>query len=81
MLGRLLEAFVFLLVLRAAWTVLTTFLAAGRRANRAASGDRPAVKLVRDPVCGTFVSPATAISDGRHHFCSETCRNEYKLRA
>jgi hypothetical protein len=82
MLGRLLEALVFLLLLRAAWTVLTTLLAASRGTTRAAArGAPPAVKLLRDPVCGTYVSPATAISDGHRYFCSEKCRNEYKLRA
>jgi len=81
MLGRLLEALVFLLVLRAAWKVLRTLLAAGGGSTRAASpGERPAVKLLRDPVCGTYVSPATAISDGRQYFCSEKCRNEFRLR-
>ena len=82
MLGRLLEALVFLLILRTAWTALTTLLKASGGSTRAASrSEQPAVKLLRDPVCGTYVSPGTAISDGRQYFCSEKCRNEYKLRA
>ena len=82
MLVRLLEALVFLLVLSAAWKVLATFLAVNARPTSASSSaDRAAVKLIRDPVCGTYVSPNTAISDGRHYFCSEECRSQYKLHA
>ena len=81
MLARLLEALVFLLILRAAWSVLATLLTASRGSTRAPSrGEQAAVKLIRDPVCGTYVSPATAVSDGRHYFCSEKCRSEYARR-
>jgi len=82
MLARLLEALVFLLILRAAWTVLATLLTARRGPTRGAPPrEQAAVKLLRDPVCGTYVSPATAVSDGRHYFCSEKCRTEYARRA
>jgi len=44
----------------------------------------PAVRMVRDPVCGTFVVPehAIAISDGRTriYFCSEACRGKYRAK-
>jgi YHS domain-containing protein len=37
--------------------------------------------MERDPVCGTFVVPARAISargpDGTQYFCSEKCRQAY----
>ncbi|HVL69888.1 MAG TPA: hypothetical protein VM364_21700 [Vicinamibacterales bacterium] len=37
--------------------------------------------LVRDPVCGIFVSPTTALTSGSgsatRYFCSEKCRQEY----
>ncbi len=42
-----------------------------------------AVKLVRDPVCGTFVSPDTSLwltlpgQDASYFFCSERCRQEF----
>jgi YHS domain-containing protein len=40
--------------------------------------------MVRDPVCGTFVLPASAVTlaDGRAriYFCSETCRDKYRAR-
>ena len=39
------------------------------------------VGLVRDPMCGTFVSPATALTSGsgsdRRYFCSEKCRQDW----
>ena len=42
------------------------------------------VGLVRDPVCGTFVAPARAISSGSgsntRYFCSEKCRQDYARR-
>jgi YHS domain-containing protein len=41
-------------------------------------------KMVRDPVCGTFVLPERAVSiadgRGRAYFCSETCRDKYRAR-
>jgi YHS domain-containing protein len=50
----------------------------------AASAPPPAVALVRDPVCGTFVSPATAPSVGTgsqtRFFCSENCRRIYQAK-
>jgi YHS domain-containing protein len=44
----------------------------------------PAVKLVRDPVCGTWVSPSNAqfLQDGSamHYFCSDDCRKKFQRR-
>lgn len=43
------------------------------------------VRMVRDPVCGTFVVPAHAVSleDGDRQicFCSDRCREQYRARA
>ena len=40
-----------------------------------------AVPLVRDPVCGTYVVPSSALSAGAgarmKFFCSENCRRRY----
>jgi YHS domain-containing protein len=45
---------------------------------------RTGVKLQRDPVCGTYVSPGSALSltagGTTQYFCSEKCRNEYLAR-
>ena len=42
------------------------------------------VKLERDPVCGTYVAPKSALSltsgGTTQYFCSEKCRNEYLAR-
>ena len=39
------------------------------------------VGLVRDPVCGTFVLPSSALTSGSgsntRYFCSEKCRQDY----
>lgn len=51
-------------------------------------GSRPgspsAVKMARDPVCGTYVVPGKALelTRGREilYFCSETCREKYALQ-
>ena len=81
MLGRLLEVIVLLLVIRAVWRVVGNMITVSAGARRTtASGEPRPVKLVRDPVCGTYVSPDTAISDGREYFCSEKCRDEYRTR-
>jgi YHS domain-containing protein len=51
---------------------------------RGTSAPPPAVPLVRDPVCGTFVAPATALSVGTgsqmRFFCSENCRRIYQIK-
>ncbi len=39
------------------------------------------VRMARDPVCGTFVIPGTALAvrdaQGLHHFCSDKCRDAF----
>ena len=44
-------------------------------------GQTPPVKMIADPVCGTFVIPAKAyhLSRGREtlYFCSEKCRDQW----
>ena len=82
MLGRILEAIVLVLVVRAVWNVLANVFKATTGPRRATTrGEPPAVKLVRDPVCGTYVSPSSAFADGKNCFCSEECRAEFKRRA
>jgi YHS domain-containing protein len=42
----------------------------------------PAVKLVRDPVCGTHVTPRShlsiAVKGTTYYFCSERCRDAFR---
>ncbi len=78
MIRALLLTIVVLLLARAFWRVVDGILeaASGRPERRA----NP-VKLVRDPVCGTYVSPGSALSltakGSTHYFCSEECRAKY----
>jgi YHS domain-containing protein len=57
-------------------------LAQGMRGERGPSRriDR-GVRMVRDPICGTFVIPAAALAvrdaNGVHHFCSDKCRSAF----
>jgi YHS domain-containing protein len=43
------------------------------------------VKLVRDPVCGTWVDPAASLAAQArgtvHHFCSAECRDSFRRSA
>ena len=68
-----------LVVARAFWRVIDGILDGARAKNR---GPASAVKLVRDPVCGTYVAPGTALSlsagGTTHYFCSEECRAKYR---
>ena len=56
-----------------------------RTPGGAPSGGSQTVPLVRDPVCGTFVVPARAVTLGagasRLYFCSERCRDRYVSEA
>jgi len=80
----LLQALLVIVLVRALWRLLKGVLeGAGVVQPRQARGPggAPAVPLVRDPVCGTFVVPSRALSSGagaeRQYFCSERCRDRY----
>ena len=87
MIRALLIAVLMMLVARAFWQVVDGIIASlgsSEPPARRGGGDG-SVKLVRDPVCGTYVSPRTAISrsDGArtYYFCSEQCRAKFSKRA
>ena len=70
-------------VARAFWRIVDGIVEgiSGRpRAGRSPSGGR----MVRDPVCGTFVLPdrAVMLDVGSHRvwFCSAACRDKYRAR-
>jgi YHS domain-containing protein len=77
----------FLLVVflvRAVWRLLGGIVSGAISTGSVPSGNRPAapaVKMERDPVCGTYVVPskAVALAKGREtlYFCSERCRDEW----
>jgi YHS domain-containing protein len=77
----LLLALLVLLVARAFWKLVDSIIEGSRGGPRAGRGTTPPMKLVRDPVCGTYVPPRAALSvtsaGTTHYFCSERCLNEY----
>ena len=79
MLRALLELIVILLIIRAVWRMVGSMVAISARARRSTTAGEPRpVKLLRDPVCGTYVSRDSALSDGTNYFCSDKCRDEYR---
>jgi YHS domain-containing protein len=80
---RLLQILLFLAVVRAVWRLAKGVLE-GAGYQRVESGMKPGVKLVRDPNCGTFVSPARATvsrtGGETQYFCSDKCRREWERR-
>jgi YHS domain-containing protein len=84
MLRFLLIAILLMLIARAFWRVVDGIIEGAGGAERRKQV-RPGVKLVRDPVCGTFVTPGGSLSltsgGSTHYFCSEKCRADYKSRA
>jgi len=80
MLRFILLAILLIVVARLFWRLMDSVIEAARVPGHG-SGRAPAVKLVRDPVCGTFVAPRTALSltaaGSTHYFCSEECRAKF----
>jgi YHS domain-containing protein len=79
----ILLAVLILLLARAFWRLVDGILeSAGGMPRGQMRGGGPAVKLVRDPVCGTFVAPGKALSSTAggaiHYFCSEQCRSKFR---
>ena len=74
----ILYAILIVLVIRALWRLVSAVLEGAGYTQRAVP---PAVKLVRDPVCGVFVAPSNALTAGTgpdaKYFCSEKCRREW----
>lgn len=85
MLRVVLAALLFILVARFLWRLVNGVMEAARGAQPGhRSGGAQAVKLVRDPVCGTYVAPRAALSltsaGSTHYFCSEACRAAFDNR-
>jgi YHS domain-containing protein len=62
-------------------------VAEGMSAGRSAQGrgTAPPVKMVADPVCGTYVIPGKALQSTRgrqtQYFCSDACRTQWEANA
>ncbi|MFN8059133.1 MAG: hypothetical protein U0Q12_08195 [Vicinamibacterales bacterium] len=89
LLGWLLRLAFFFFLARAAWRLLFGVfegLQPSPAGARGPSGEKEKRigALVKDPVCGTYVSPAQALSlnagGTTHYFCSEDCRSQYRPR-
>jgi YHS domain-containing protein len=81
---RLLQLLLILAVVRAVWRLAKGVLE-GAGYQQVDGPRQPAgLPLVRDPNCGTFVSPARAVATrlgGQTvYFCSEKCRREWERR-
>ena len=80
MTGWILKLVLLILVIRAAMRLIRGVI----DGIRGAASIPQAVALVRDPVCGTFVAPSTALSFGNgaqmRFFCSEKCRRAYQAK-
>lgn len=85
MIRYLLLAILILMIARAFWRVMDGILeAAGGTTRQRRRREMAATKLVRDPVCGTWVperGPNFLTSGGiTHYFCSEQCREAFSRR-
>ena len=84
MIKYILLAIVLLLLARAFWRLMDGIIesAGGTKKRRPGS---PAMKLVRDPVCGTFVQPRDSLSlaarGATYYFCSDRCREQFRKTA
>jgi YHS domain-containing protein len=74
----------FVFLARAVWRLVSGVMQGASSAGRSAGhrpASPPAVKMVRDPVCGTYVVPGKALERPRGretlYFCSEKCRDQY----
>ena len=86
MIRYLLLAILILMIARAFWRVMDAILEAAGGTTKQQQRRRsvPATKLVRDPVCGTWVperSPNFLTAGGiTHYFCSERCREAFSRK-
>jgi YHS domain-containing protein len=82
----LLIGILFWIIARTFWRMIDGVVegVTGKRPRgRSSAGPKP-TKLVRDPVCGTFVVPDAALALTRgntvYHFCSAGCRAKFTDR-
>jgi YHS domain-containing protein len=70
-----------IVVARLFWRLVDGVIAGARGETGPRRRGAAPVKLVRDPVCGTFVAPRPALSvtagGSTHYFCSEECRAKF----
>lgn len=80
-------AFARILLVALAWTALRALWRSARRRGGARDGGeaRALGRLVPDPNCGVLVpladAPSLVVRGTRHHFCSESCRAEFRANS
>jgi YHS domain-containing protein len=76
----ILLAILFIIIARVFWRMIDAMIE-GARTPGDGRRSRTAVKLVRDPVCGTYVPARSALSatagGTTHYFCSEECKVKF----
>ena len=81
---RILQILLVLAVVRAIWRLAKGVLEGAGYQSIDGPRQPAGLKLVRDPNCGTFVSPARALATRLGgetlYFCSEKCRREWERR-
>lgn len=79
-LGWFIRFLIAVVAVRMAWKFVSGMLEGAAQAPQVPP--KKGVMLVRDPVCGTYVDRASAVSvrgSGEvHYFCSEDCRTAYR---
>ena len=84
MLRLILFALLAIFVARAFWRLFDGIVDGASGGRSRSQAPERGVSMVRDPVCGTFVLPASAVTlvDGRArlYFCSDACRDQYRAR-
>ena len=80
---RILQFLLILAVVRAVWRLGKGVLE-GAGYRRVDGPEKVGVKLERDPVCGTYVSPSKApalrVGGETIYFCSDKCRRQWERR-
>jgi YHS domain-containing protein len=80
---RILQLLLILAVVRAVWRLGKGVLE-GAGYRRVDGPAKVGVKLERDPVCGTYVSPSKApalrVGGDTIYFCSDKCRRQWERR-
>ena len=83
MLRIVLLSILYLLIVRAAWRLLGGVIQGATGGGPGGVAER-GVQMVRDPVCGTYIVPSSAVvmSEGRTQlfFCSTLCRDKYRAQ-
>ena len=76
--------FVLVLLIVRAVLMLVRGVIQGANGDSRVAAPPGGVQLVRDPVCGVYVTPGKAITErsgvGIAYFCSEKCRKEWMRR-